>query len=445
MLNFWDATLEDTVRRAGSLARRRPASHDVVDWLALYDEDSPTSSNQGTAQLPFQRWFRFKEAYSPKFVADTIAALDHPIDRVLDPFGGSGTSSLTCGFLGIDSISLEVNPFLADLIAAKVSVVRPSSLLNHYDRLRARLAILPEDSVLPEGMPPTMRESGSGGRWIFSADVYDVVRALVRCSKVLPVAERRIIRVLLGSVLVPNSNVLINGKGRRYRKGWEQRRRSAEHLLVDLDSAVEAAASDLARFSVAAGAEHVVRHGDCRKLLRTVDHADLAIFSPPYPNSFDYTDVYNLELWMLGYLTSGEDNRRLRKSTLRSHVQIAWDHQARTARSPILSGILSELDASRPDLWNPRIPEMVASYFDDMDAILVELRRILPEGRHAVIAIGDSQYAGILIDVASILGEMIEGKGFRLIKSEAIRSMRTSSQHGGTFDLKEHCLVLKRI
>jgi hypothetical protein len=87
---------------------------------------------------------------------------------------------------------------------------------------------------------------------------------------------------------------------------------------------------------------------------------------------------------------------------------------------------------------------MVASYFEDMHGILTELSRILPRGRHAVIAIGDSQYAGVLVNVAKILKEMLSSVGFRLTKSEAIRSMRSSSQHGGAFDLREHCLVLQR-
>ena len=33
---------------------------------------------------------------------------------------------------------------------------------------------------------------------------------------------------------------------------------------------------------------------------------DLAVFSPPYPNSFDYTDVYNVELWAMGYLRNSD-------------------------------------------------------------------------------------------------------------------------------------------
>lgn len=444
MLNFWDASLEETVERAGNLARRRPASIDVRNWLSLYKEDSPTSSNQGTAELPYQRWFRFKEAFSPKFVADTIGALPHRIDTVLDPFGGSGTTGLTCSFLGINSVSLEVNPFLADLISAKLTPMTPSALLREYERVRSRLTITARDRVLPEGMPATMREPGVGGRWVFAADVYDTARALARRFSLLPHAEGRLLRVLLGSVLVQNSNVVINGKGRRYRSGWETRERSSHHLLDDLDRAVDVAISDLTRFSVPIGARHKVRCGDARKTIKGVHSADLAIFSPPYPNSFDYTDVYNLELWMLGYLNSASENRILRQSTLRSHVQIAWAEQPSQIRSPTLRATLANLERSRKELWNPRIPEMVASYFEDMHGILTELSRILPRGRHAVIAIGDSQYAGVLVNVAKILKEMLSSVGFRLTKSEAIRSMRSSSQHGGAFDLREHCLVLQR-
>jgi hypothetical protein len=317
-------------------------------------------------------------------VADTIASLPHTVDRVLDPFGGSGTTSLTCGFLGIDSVSLEVNPFLADLIASKVAAVRPSGLLRQYERVRASLEVRSEDRVLPDGMPLTMREPGRDGRWLFAAEVFDTVRALVRGLAQLPAAERRLLRVLLGSTLVNNSNVVINGKGRRYRGGWQGRERTARDLLDDLDRAVDDAISDLTRFSVPAGSRHDVRRGDPRALLTKVDSADLAIFSPPYPNSFDYTDVYNIELWMLGYLRNADDNRRLRLSTLRSHVQIGWRSTPAPGGSATLREVLEALDASRAELWNRRIPDMVASYFDDMRGILAELARILPVGRHAV-------------------------------------------------------------
>jgi len=444
LLNFWDVSIDDTVRAASRVARRVADPADVADWLAMYDDASPTSSNQGTAQLPFQRWFRFKEAFSPKFVADTIGSLPHAVDRCVDPFAGSGTTSLTCGFLGIDSVSLEVNPFLADLVAAKITPLSPSSILSHYERLVADINPVEADRVLPDGMPRTMREPGVNGRWIFKADVYDTIRALVRRLGAVPRPERRLLRVLLGSVLVANSNVLINGKGRRYRGNWQDYECDVVDLLSGFDAAVDAAVADISRFAARDRAGHDIKCGDARRLLHSVDPADLAIFSPPYPNSFDYTDVYNIELWMLGYLCTGLENRRLRLSTLRSHVQATWT-VAMGVGSPALSDTLAALEARRAELWNPRIPDMVACYFEDMQAIMTQLARILAAGRHAVIAIGDSQYAGVLIDVAEIVCEISEKLGFNVVKREAMRSMRNSSQHGGAFELREHCLVLERV
>lgn len=444
MTEFWRAPLAETVRTSRRLAHRRVGLSDVGNWLECYTEDAPTSSNQGAASIPFQRWFHFKEAFSPKFVADTLGSLPYKVDRCLDPFGGSGTTAVTCRMLGISSDVVEVNPFLADLIEAKLTPLPAAKFCATYDRLLSDLKIKPSDGLPITGMPPTMAEPGVKNRFVFAADVYAMIRAIVRKSADLPADEARLLRVLLGSVLVPNSNVTINGKGRRYRRGWETRRRSAADLIASLDDAVDMAAADLTSYSGPRRGRHAVHRGDARSALAGVDHADVAVFSPPYPNSFDYTDVYNLELWMLGYLKSGPDNRTLRHQTLRSHVQMKWRETQRVAASAALEETLDALRRGRSDLWNPHIPEMIGFYFDDLAMIFMQLRRILSPGRHAVVAIGDSQYGGIHVDVASILVECVRPLGFRLTESGAIRSMRSSSQHGGGFELSEHCLVFER-
>lgn len=444
MTEFWHAPLTETVRNSQRLVRRSVALNDIGNWLERYSEAAPTSSNQGTANIPFQRWFHFKEAFSPKFVADTLGSLPYKVDRCLDPFGGSGTTAVTCRMLDISSDVIEVNPFLADLIEAKLTPVPTASFCASYDRLLSNLEIKPGDSLAIEGMPPTLAEPGVKGRYVFAADVYATIRAIVRESASLPPDEARLLRVLLGSVLVPNSNVTINGKGRRYRRGWETRPRSVANLITSLDNAIDVAAADLTSYSGPHRGRHVVHRGDARSALGRVEQADVAVFSPPYPNSFDYTDVYNLELWMLGYLRSGSDNRTLRHRTLRSHVQMKWRETPRAATSKALEETLDALSRARSDLWNPHIPEMIGFYFDDLTTIFMQLRRILPPGRHAVVAIGDSQYAGIHVNVASILIECVQPLGFRLTESGAIRSMRNSSQHGGEFELSEHCLVFER-
>jgi DNA modification methylase len=444
MTDFWTSTLEETVRTSGRLARGPKRVRDVKDWLNC-SEEGPTSTAQGTSNVPFQRWFHFKEAYSPKFVADTLGALPYKVGTCLDPFGGSGTTAVTCRMLGIGSTTIEINPYLADLTRAKLTPIGAAAFRRAYERKIASLRVKKVDWKVPSGMPLTMMEPGIDGRFVFPRDVFSTVRAIARVSENLDKAEARLLRVLLGSVLVANSNVVINGKGRRYRSRWEERQKQGEDLISALDCAVDTAVADLTMYGGLPRGQHRVLQGDTRTALSKVSSADVAIFSPPYPNSFDYTDVYNLELWMLGYLNSGSDNMALRKRTLRSHVQTKWHKTPRKAQSAKLDIVVKQLAKRRQELWNPNIPEMVAFYFDDLYKVFQELRRILAVGHHAIVAIGDSQYAGILIDVGAILVESIRPLGFRLTKRGAIRSMRNSSQHGGSFKLFEHCLVFERI
>src|SRR5437660_6621602 len=91
-----------------------------LDWTHKRPVAS-LSTNAGSATLAFQGWRRFKESFAPELVARAVA--DHPtsVRTVLDPFGGSGSTAIACQFLSVAPTIIEVNPYLADLIEAKLS------------------------------------------------------------------------------------------------------------------------------------------------------------------------------------------------------------------------------------------------------------------------------------------------------------------------------------
>jgi hypothetical protein len=345
--------------------------------------------------------------------------------------------------------TIEVNPFLAELIAAKVTPISPVELVEAFS-----LAVQRADSAprrrLRDGFkhaPASLCEPGERGRFVFGSDVFNRVIALRHgIEAVEGPGHRRLLRVLLGSILVSVSNVVVNGKGRRYRGGWQQRRVVAADVDDLLAAAVTKAARDLAEYGTALKTPARVISGDCRTVLPTLDPSvDVAVFSPPYPNSFDYTDVYNLELWMLGYLSNPASNRELRRSTLRSHVQVQWDAPSSDVCVPskILKRTLTRLSVVRDDLWDPRLVEMVRDYFVDMTTILGALKAVLRRRGHAFVVVGDSRYSGVRIDTASILAEIACAAGFTVVAQAPIRSMRSSAQHGGRRDLTEACIVLR--
>ncbi|MRI57573.1 hypothetical protein D8770_27155 [Methylobacterium sp. DB1607] len=451
MTTFWQGDLATTIAVAGRVSDPATRSPHLSAWLGGCAANAPVSSNVGWGELPFQRWMKFKEAFSPKFVVDALASMPRPVRRCADPFGGSGTTALTCAFLGIEAVTIEVNPFLADLIDAKLNPPSAFELAGDFSGVLAEARSGDFDiEVLRRRLPSTFIEPirsvepGAVLRFVYWREALDRIltlrMAVERCANE---RSRRLLRILLGSTLVEASNVLVNGKGRRYRKGWERRRVGSGDVDRLFGDAVRRAARDLGAFGAQSLAPATILRGDSRLLAAELGPIDAAILSPPYPNSFDYTDVYNLELWTLGYLDDAAANRRLRLATLRSHVQVHFEDP--TLRpSGRLEETFDRLVQARSHLWDPRLPEMVLGYFQDMDCVLQALHRQLSEGGRVVMVVGDSRYAGIHVDVAAILRERAEASGFAMISATPIRSMRSSAQHGGAHELPETCIVLER-
>ena len=401
-------------------------------------------TNAGAKVLPFQTWHHFKEAFAPELVARAVEESELEVHCCFDPFGGSGTSALACQFLGVYPVAVEVNPFLADLVVAKLCSYDIDHLI-HDAGLVIRHVQADCEARPPAFLPPTFVEPGKDERWLFDRCVADrVFQYLGAIERLAEASHRRLLRVLLGGCLVQLSNVVVNGKGRRYRRNW--RKRTLD--VCDVDRAFSATAygaiKEIGCYSPRLCADYSVAVGDCREILPTEIKAELCVCSPPYPNSFDYTDIYNVELWMLGYLEHRGDNTRLRQSTLCSHVQVDRAYAVAPAGSEILSDVLRRLRNERHRLWNRRIPDMVGGYFSDMVDVLRGIAESLVAGGTAWIVIGDSRYAGVSIASARILGELTPQIGLVVESIEPCRSMRSSAQQGGQHTLSEELLILRK-
>jgi len=367
------------------------------------------------------------------------------VRRLCDPFGGSGTSGLAAQFMGIESVSIEVNPFLVDLIAAKVANYDVRELLNALPRVarRAQVSDKRVDSFFST-LPQTFIEPGRFGRWLFDAEVaYEIAKICHSINREKDAIVRRLLTVLLAGNLIEFSNAIVSGKGRRYRRGWETRRTDPGAVLSRFCDAVARAIVEIDAHKKKSSATATVIQGDSRKLIRDVGPVDLVVCSPPYPNSFDYTDVYNIELWMLGYLRSPQENQTLRRSTLSSHVQVRREFSA-PPKTPSISKVLRKLAKVRDKLWDRKLVEMVGGYFADLNILLEGSADILRPKGQVWLVVGDSQYAGVRVPVAQTITEMAPSMGLQVRRQEPFRSMRLSPQQGGSQQLAESLVILSK-
>jgi DNA methylase len=414
-------------------------------WLSQLDANAPTSSNMPSMELPFQRWFKFKEAFSPALIIDLLEHSSGPVRTCLDPFGGCGTTGVTCQFLGISPVLVEVNPFIADLAEAKLASYGQLELLDSFYEIvsTASRRVSPIAHAYMESLPATFCEPGVQGRYLFRRDTLGRILAYREAIACLTATHARLFRVLLGSILVACSNAVVNGKGRKYRGQWQIHQKTPEDVDRLFAYAFSRAIEDLGRYSDRAEQNYSVVRGSCIDQVTQLPPVDTVIFSPPYPNSFDYTDIYNIELWILGYLGSARDNIRLRKMTLRSHVQCTFETRATGIDSPLLSRTVRKLRRYRDKLWDPRIPEMIEGYFADLTALLTSLRETLRERGSMFLVVGDSCYLDVPVRVADILAEIAESAGYEVRDSKTLRQMRTSAQQGGSHRLNEAVLHLR--
>jgi hypothetical protein len=406
------------------------------------------STNSGSDEIAFQGWRNFKEAFAPELIGqaveETERALGREVTNCIDPFGGSGTTSLACQFLGVSPTTIEVNPYLADLIEAKLASYDVEQLIRDFKAVVEGPTIDAYEDPFP-GAPRTFVEPGVGERYLFSSEVAARLASLRdRIDTVRNETNRRLMRVMLGAVALPVSNVVVSGKGRRYRRGWADRIVESRKVQELFEDAVVRAIYEIRRYEQRKDKRYNLLRGDARKLIPKNVLFDVAVFSPPYPNSFDYTDVYNVELWVCGYLRTSSDNKNLRLSTLRSHVQIAREYNTPDLRSETLASVSAQLVEVRGDLWNRHIPDMVSAYFADMCVVIERIASVLTTGGRAYMVVGDSRYAGVQVPVATILSELALTRGFTIAGEEPFRSMRASPQQGGRPELVETLLTLSR-
>ena len=155
----------------------------------------------------------------------------------------------------------------------------------------------------------------------------------------------------------------------------------------------------------------------------------LCVTSPPYLNSFDYTDIYRPELFLGDFVRSAQDLRELRHRTVRSHVQACWKLPIESDFGSLFLECYEAISAKRADLWNRRIPEMVQAYFEDLRVVLRRLRALARDDAAVWLAVSTSAYAGVEVPVDLILAHIGTQAGWSLREVYVLRHLRSSGQH----------------
>ena len=373
----------------------------------------------------------------------------------MEPFCGSGTTPVELQNHGIKCYSFEVSPFMHLLAKVKLERTYDEAMLAYYrNKVGCSLKKPLQDIRMVEPVPfgdTVVRKDGMK-KWNFhetSLNGILDIRYAIR-TEVDDERYRKLFQVALASIIMQTSNMFRNGKCLSYKKGWETRiinRKDVHTLFIEkLDTIIAEDIRTLSSQEITVHNADICYFGDVRKSVESIpdNSLDLIITSPPYLNSRDYTDIYMLELKVLQLVNTHEDLQKLRKNTIRSHVQVKYSDIMPIDNSRLKKCLL-DMKNSVTKSWNPDILNMICGYFEDMQLLFSAFSRKMCSGGVIYFNVANSAYFGVEVPVDYIIGDIAEEFGFKVREIRKARDIKTSPQQSKMIGkLRESVLIIDK-
>lgn len=395
----------------------------------------------GNKKIPFMRLYRYKEAFSYNFVKEFLSRFKvTKEDYVFDPFSGLGTTTFTSMLEGIPSIGIDLLP-----IAYFCSKTLPMFVFLHNNELT---------KIWKEIKPKIEKNEPA----IIASDVRIIEKAfdeatLISLRKLkttideLPNPHRDMLLILFFSILEDCSYTLKDGQFLRINK-----EKTLSDPIKAMSSKVAMVEEDLNRIKFLYHDLNVEKESmpdvyieDARDLSKVnfKKNPTVIVTSPPYPNRYDYTRSYSLEL-CFHFVKNFEELKALRFGILRSHIE-SKIQENESPPHPVLKEVIDALGYK--ELNNPGIPDMITTYFIDMRKAINQLYDVLHSPGKVAMVVDNVRFEGEMVPVDLVLSEMAEEVGFNVKEIIVARYKGNSSQQMkkyGRVPVRESVLIWEK-
>ncbi len=382
------------------------------------------SNYEDTTNLARHRWYYYKEGFSPNLVEKAIETAGvTKDDLVIDPFNGSGTTTLTSSMLGHRSVGVEVNPFTSFLSDAKIKNAEVPELNKVESKL---LKAVEKGKDSPLFGFSTFSKTHDLEKWLFNKSILNSFEGgWQEAEKISGYNIRKLVRLALISTAMQNCNATRDGKCLRYRDSWKNNKYDKDSFIESLQTNLSNIKTDIVEKPIEAKSK--ILTGDCRNVLEKSDDVKdfkLCVTSPPYLNTFDYTDIYRPELYLGKFVVGSQKLYDLRLETVRSHIQAKWKEPTKNNFGLLYEQTMKHINENRDNLMHKNIPLMIQAYFEDMQNILQLLKGKSAKDGQVWFVVSNSAYAGLEVPVDLIIADIASKMGWFLKEIGVLRYVK---------------------
>jgi hypothetical protein len=392
---------------------------------------------QGKLELPIHRWYRLTPSFSPRLAGDIACEFGlNKKDFVLDPFSGVGTVPLCMKYRGINSCSVEINPYLHFVSTIKTRTY--AYLDSVRDVFHTFLAVAKKElSCLPAERHSEQYLADNRQfipalynirRWWSPGNLMQLVclRRLLLANQTEP-EYHDLLKLGLLTILIPVSNARHNHVSLTF----------AENPLETLDVGTilrhkyAEMLDDLSRVRNLPCANAVVYRGNSRFLetiLPKSPKASAVITSPPYPNRFSYARETRPHLFFFEFIENAEAVGQLETDAIggtwgraTSILAAGIEPKNKTVRAA-LEPCLTGIDANGGLMAN-----YVIKYFNDMYDHAGQVAKVCKENCRLAYVIGNSKFYGHPLPSDEILASLFQHFGFLTDRIDKMRKRQSKT------------------
>ncbi|EMW6090726.1 hypothetical protein AAFD67_002362 [Enterococcus faecalis] len=389
---------------------------------------------QTTYDIPFQRWYSYREGYSYKLVEKIIKKYDIK-GILLDPFMGSGSSILAGRLNHLKTYGIDVNP-----ISLFISKVENRNYFT--DDIQSIQVELSEFRQLERDTITRQTTFELASKYFNK----DILQTLLQIKEHINSIDNSRIRDIFFLSWLSNiesvSNVKKEGNGLKYKnrrrmksgyinipiEEWEKNHFPKDKFTYVIDkivSNIENIIEDIQNNTITTPEPTMLLGSSMEKVLEIPEEIELTIFSPPYVNFFDYFEIHKTELWLGDFIKNQDELKQLKRTGLRSNASASVSKSLENNNKSV-SHLTAILETKK--LWSNKIPTVISGYFDDMETLLHNLYTKTLIGGRVVIVVGNSAYAGVVVPSDLLIAEIGEKIGFKVEEIIVTRHLTTSSQ-----------------
>ncbi|WP_027255207.1 Eco57I restriction-modification methylase domain-containing protein [Planktothrix agardhii] len=400
-------------------------------------------------KVPIHRWYNYTQGYSGKLVESLLKELEVSSSAlVYDPFAGSGTTLLSCRKLGFASVGVEISPLMVWIAKQKVKRWDSNKIRDAAAQISSQKKQCASNSNLlfqeyfNKAYDPEILEQIIGWRnWIQDAKLDEEQKDFLTLALLCILEEVSLIRKHGSHYRFLNNTDSV---------GLEKLNTPTIAFDADIQPILIRQIEGMIR-DVEITHWHTplsdcnIYCGDSLSFSQEISNIDVVITSPPYLNRNNYIAQQKAEISLLELLPSYDAYRDLVRKTFRSHVESNLSGKPETSIAEIQQ-ILDQLELT--DNNNPKIPQMIAGYFEDLKRTLQVLSQKVKSGGYVAFVVGNSRWGGVVVPVDHLLAMLAESCNFSVEQILVTRMKGNSPQQMkryGRVPVRESIVIIRKL